>query len=169
METGKYKDFYWLEAVSENYYSIHNLIDADPNFFNGLFLAITSFDSGPLIPTEEEIKKGWTYKDEIAYSPCITSGFDLPYDQYDEWYLFKEKTILPSMEVFINTLGFTLGEINSNSSNEQQIHFLKDLQNKFWNQAEYINLYRFIGDADSRFIFVSKDLNDLQYIKKLLE
>ena len=59
MFEGKFENYKWLETKS---FSIHNLINVCPEVLKDKFLVISSFDSGPLIPTENESKKGWYSK-----------------------------------------------------------------------------------------------------------
>ena len=42
------------------------------------YIAITSFDSGPLVLTNEEIAAGWESRGNIAYSPKIQDIASLP-------------------------------------------------------------------------------------------
>ncbi|MDQ1407186.1 MAG: hypothetical protein QOG55_2815 [Acidobacteriaceae bacterium] len=60
-----------------------------PQIVLGRYLAGTSFDSGSLVPNEDEVIAGWESRGGIAYSPEIESVEKLPHDLYDEWYLFE--------------------------------------------------------------------------------
>ncbi len=57
-------------------------------------VAVTSIDSGQLIPTDKETAAGWQSRAKIAYSPKIENAQDLPHDGWDEWYIFNTHTDL---------------------------------------------------------------------------
>src|SRR5690349_1637822 len=59
-----------------------------PDVVLGKYVAITSFDSSPLVLTDEEKIAGWESRGKIAYSPKIQDVASVPRDQYDEWYIF---------------------------------------------------------------------------------
>jgi hypothetical protein len=65
-----------------------DLLETCPEVVTGKYVAITSIDSGPLIPTNEEMATGWYSRGKIAYSPKIQNGEGLPRAGYDEWYIF---------------------------------------------------------------------------------
>jgi hypothetical protein len=67
-----------------------DLLQICPDVVLGKYVAITSFDSGPLIPTDEEWGVGWKSQGNIAYSPKVQNVSSLPRDDYDEWYIFGE-------------------------------------------------------------------------------
>jgi len=54
MKSGRYKDYYWLVS-SKTLWSLEKLVVSN---HKNLTLAITSFDSGPLKPTEKEKQLG---------------------------------------------------------------------------------------------------------------
>jgi hypothetical protein len=65
-----------------------DLLQLCPDVVLGKYIAITSLDSGPLVPTSEENAAGWESRGKIAYSPKIQNGASLPRAEYDEWYIF---------------------------------------------------------------------------------
>jgi len=65
-----------------------DLLQLCPEIALGKYIAITSFDSGPLVLTNEEIAAGWESRGNIAYSPKIQDIASLPRAEYDEWYIF---------------------------------------------------------------------------------
>src|SRR4029077_14052595 len=68
-------------------YERHDLITSCPQVVLGKYTAVTSFDSGSLVPNEDEILAGWQGRGGIAYSPKVESVEKLPHDLYDEWYV----------------------------------------------------------------------------------
>jgi hypothetical protein len=65
-----------------------DLLQICPGVALGKYIAITSFDSGPLVPTNEERAVGWESRSNIAYSPKIQNVANLPRAEFDEWYIF---------------------------------------------------------------------------------
>ena len=65
-----------------------DLLQLCPEIAPGKYIAITSFDSGPLVLTNEEIAAGWESRGNIAYSPKIQDIASLPRAEYEEWYIF---------------------------------------------------------------------------------
>src|SRR5215467_3698217 len=75
----------WL--VSDQQFDLLRLC---PQIVLGKYVAITSIDSGPLEPTENEVTAGWQSRGEIAYSPQVQSIEEIPSAGWDEWYIFNK-------------------------------------------------------------------------------
>jgi hypothetical protein len=56
-----------------------DLLQLCPEVVLGKCVAITSIDSGPLVPTGTETAAGWQSRGKIAYSPKIENAQDLPH------------------------------------------------------------------------------------------
>src|SRR5438105_15566976 len=67
-----------------------DLLQACPEIVLGKYVAITSIDSGSLVPTEKETATGWQSRGKIAYSPKVQSAEEIPAAGWDEWYIFEE-------------------------------------------------------------------------------
>jgi len=127
------------------------------------FLHITSFDSGPLRINDEEKIQGWQQMDTIAVSPSLNQGTEVPYDNYDEWYISQSTLEFPdSFEVFVNYGSFTLEDPKVLTKNDDKtwergrFDFLDSMQERFWNQINIIkpDTYLAAGDRD---VLVSKN------------
>jgi hypothetical protein len=87
--TGQQGVYQWLISGC----SLGDVLSICPAIVVGKFVAVTAFDSGPLVPTEDERKKGWSSQFGIAYSPRIVDTEAIPYDNcFDEWYVFDQHT-----------------------------------------------------------------------------
>jgi len=100
----------------------------------------------------------------LTYTSRLDSLGPLPYDNYDEWYVFTSPTRLTSCDVFINFGGFTLrnpeepavelhptwDHVGARRLADEQQH----LQERFWNQLESFGAESYIGDGDN-FIFAT--------------
>jgi hypothetical protein len=65
-----------------------DLLQICPAVVLGRYVAITSFDSGPLVPTDDEKSAGWKSRGNVTYSPKVQNIATLPRADYDEWYIF---------------------------------------------------------------------------------
>lgn len=148
METGSRGRYFWLTSADHD---LDNLLMSCPQIVLARYLAVTSFDSGSLVPNKDEVIAGWESRGGIAYSPKIESVEKLPYDLYDEWYLFKSprdlgnlfqgnvfETSLQDGQVasFVNFGGFSLHSPE-----------MKDLADLFWLQLGLIQPESFIADG----------------------
>jgi hypothetical protein len=59
----------WL-VTDENF----DLLELCPEITLGKYVAVTSIDSGQLIPTDKETAAGWQSRAKIAYSPKIENA-----------------------------------------------------------------------------------------------
>ena len=71
INSGTYKDYYWIEILSEKY-DMNSLISEFPEFIIDKYLSIFSFDSDSFLPTDSEFRRGWIYENEIAYFDEMT-------------------------------------------------------------------------------------------------
>jgi len=135
-----------------------------PEVVFGKYVAITSFDSSELVPTENEKASGWESRGRIAYSPKVQDIKSLPRDAYDEWYVFADPVDLGishlaenvfevpqeqgHVSVFVNYGGFALDRPD-----------LKDLATLFWQQIEWVRPQSYIADGDYlNFVSMNKTL-----------
>lgn len=82
--TGEYGCYQWLVTDLQ-----FDLFQACPEIILGKYVAVTSFDSGPLEPTDKEKASGWQSRGKIAYSPKIQNVEELPREGWDEWYILN--------------------------------------------------------------------------------
>lgn len=78
----------------------------------GKAVAVVSFDSGPLKPTDEERQRGWSYDTKaVAYFDVLTEEElkeNICANNWDEWYLFDQPKGIEVSDVFVNYSGFRL-------------------------------------------------------------
>jgi hypothetical protein len=130
---GKRGDYFWIEWQEA---FLSDLISAFPELVINNFLINTSFNSGTLGLSNEEIKLGWTKNNELTISPLVTDDLDIPNCQYDEWYVFDSPTTFESYEVFVNYWKFSLED------------FLTDIQERFWKQIESLSPETYLAEGD---------------------
>jgi len=155
MFTGKQGKYYWLEQVN---LCLADVLKVCPEFVEGKYLVITSFDSGPLRLIDEEFKRGWLQHDDLAINPLVESVNDIPYDEYDEWYIFLKAPLLEEFKVFVNYSLFSLRDpeylmIETEPTwdlvgRKDQAERVKDLQELFWLQVELKDPETYISTGD---------------------
>ena len=86
---------------------IPDLCAAAPELALGRFLVNTSFDSGFLTLTPEEVSAGWRIIGRLAHSPRLSAVSQLPHDQFDEWLAFDAPVEMSDFETMVNYPNFT--------------------------------------------------------------
>ena len=161
--TGLHGEYEWLTTRRDG---LDALLRACPQVVIGKYIAITSFDSGPLPLNEIEKNAGWESRKGAGYSPKVQTVETLPFEEYNEWYVLQSpfdlgqisqtdvlKYPLPSGEiaVFVNYGGFRL--------HMPDVPAMQDLIKLFWRQLDSINPESYIADGDlQNFACRNKDL-----------
>ena len=167
IHSGERGGYHWL--VSPDFLS--NLTGLVLEFHRGLRLCITSFDSGVIRPSEEEIDIGWSTLGSVMVSPPLTESLELPHDEYDEWYILDSPSFASGeFEVFVNYGGFTLvspDEIYKTYDSTWEktgLDYLTPIQERFWSQLEQLNPKTFVamGDLD---VVVTRDREFLSQLR----
>lgn len=153
-------NYHWL--VSDC--CLEDLLDVYPQIVVGKYVAVTALDSGPVRGlTQEEREAGWAIRDEIAYSPKITSVKELFFENsFDEWYISSVplglgKRVPDDLNIFSKPL-----------EREQVVPFVNHyvaLQDPpdalradlFWTQMERINPDVYLADNQTHLTIVSAD------------
>jgi hypothetical protein len=126
---GEWCNFRWFQASD---LSLGALVEAVPELVHDRLVVVTSFDSGPLRLTLDDVASGWQQSGFLAISPKSPSPSSLPLGEWDEWYVFEEMPSARSPEVFINYGEFSL---RPDPGNEWQQAALE----RFWGQlAEWL-------------------------------
>jgi hypothetical protein len=154
MKTGS-RSGYWVVQWSEDWDpSLLGVLEAVPELMLNRRVAITSCDSGPYRPTEEEYAMGWTYSTEIALSSPIESILQLPAPGFDEWYVYdREPLIIPNFS-FVNYYDFS--PLDSSA----------DTSKKFWDQVESVKPLHVLGDGASNMFVITRDLDMFEKLKR---
>ena len=129
-----------------------DLLRVCPGVILGKYLAITSCDSGPLVPTDKETEAGWQSRGKIAYSPKVQSVEGIPRDGWDEWYILNNPTDLGTSHLADNI--FEVPQEQGHVSVFVNYYFalhqpeMKDLAALFWPQIERIRPESYVADND---------------------
>ncbi len=142
--TGSRGQYHWLERTAGYLWDV---LEISPQVVEGNFVSVTSYDSGPLRLSPEEVAQGWYKHGDLAVSPLVTKADLVPNDLYDEWYIFGTPTEFSGYEVFVNYSGFSLHTGNSEAI---------ALQERFWQQLERISPSSYLAEGDN-LIWVTLD------------
>ncbi|RYE50094.1 MAG: hypothetical protein EOP48_20375 [Sphingobacteriales bacterium] len=73
--------------------TLSEVLQKSHEFLQGKYFAVTAFDSGSLMLSDEERILGWTNEGDIAFSPKYggSSEIHIPTYGFDEGYLLEEK------------------------------------------------------------------------------
>jgi hypothetical protein len=147
LTVGSQGRYQWIVTDQE-----FDLLQICPEVVRGKYLAITSFDSGPLVPTDEEKASGWANPCGIAYSPKVQNVASLPRADYDEWYIFDAPVDLGTSHLEDNV--FEVPQEHGHISVFVNYGFAlhpperADLATLFWPQMTRIRPESYVADND---------------------
>jgi hypothetical protein len=161
MTVGTHGDYEWL--ITE--LTFDDLLELCPEFVVGKYVAVATYDSGPLHMNDVQSPSGWESRLGVMYSPKISTVEGLPYDKcccFNEWYLFDAPADIgqraeqgsnifqPSSvgERIYDFVSFCL------DLRRTDMHELDDL---FWKQLDRIRPQSYVGDTQDFLTIVSAD------------
>jgi hypothetical protein len=162
LRQGFCNDYHWLWAPNAN---LNNIVKLAPEIIKDKFIAISSCDSGPYKPTNEELSSGWIYCNGVSISPKIDYQIDLPIAGWDEWYVISEQRIPFPPKVFVSYTNFSLAP-GETSADKESFRFASQLLEDFWSQLATFKPLSFIADNEIGFSFVT---DNIHVFKKVCE
>lgn len=154
MISGNFGTYHWVVWNSP---FPDDLVESFPEIVLGKYVIVTSFDSGILRLTNDELQRGWRVQDGLAYSPPILEIASLPRDQYDEWYVFTQPVRMEACEVFINYSGFRLQD----DASDQAMH---ELLERFWQQLQRLAPESYLAEG-ANLIFVTRNTSLFERVR----
>jgi hypothetical protein len=128
-------EYRWLETSAHQVYDVLHVCPAAAANKN---IVITSCSAEPLQPTEEERQRGWRVNGRSIYIPVGNSVSAIPFEVFDEWYIFSAAAPERDYKNFVKFDWFTLGPAQSLYS-QSGTHFdLKRMQRWFWREMERV-------------------------------
>ena len=103
---GVHGDYRWLETAA---HEIYDVLHVCPAVAANKHIVITSFGSGPLQPTPDEYQRGWRVNGRSVHIPVGENVSAIPFEIFDEWYIFSADSPLIDYKVFVKFDWFTLG------------------------------------------------------------
>jgi hypothetical protein len=161
IKSGNRSGYWWIETNVDDQ-NITSFINYFPDFILHKTLAIVAFDGDSFMPTEDELKRGWIFKNDIAYFNNLnavelkTPIFD---NQYDQWLLFDKYTEFAPIDIYVNYGGFTLADDDKNHV------FQQNLREKFWTDIFTVKPSSFILCGD-KFIYGTTRKQEIETLKK---
>jgi hypothetical protein len=144
---GSHGSYEWLVTDQQ-----FDLLEICPEVVLGKYLAITSIDSGELVPTEKELAAGWQSRRKIAYSPQIQTIGEVPRDEWDEWYIFDHPTDVGTSHLQENIFEVPQGRghvsVFVNYGFALHKPAMESLAALFWQQMEWIRPESYVADSN---------------------
>ncbi|HEV7675876.1 MAG TPA: hypothetical protein VGQ12_15195 [Candidatus Angelobacter sp.] len=146
-------EYRWLETAAHEVYDVLQVCPAVAASKN---VVITSFDSYPLQPTSEEMQRGWRVSGRSVHIPVGDNIAGIPFEVFNEWYIFNSDSPEREYKVFVKYDWFTLGPAQALYSRNGNAFDLKRMQRWFWQELEQANPESYLGRG-SRLKFVTKN------------
>ena len=171
IKTGVHGDYSWFESTN-SYLSV--LVDQLSDLVIDKYVAITAYDGDPLRLRSEEIRDGWQQINNVALSPVVQKAYEIPQNQYDEWYVFPDLIPFTFNESFINYSGFNLIEGDNDnpflpaSYKKQQNAgnaILKQRQKRFWKQLEESGAETYLAE-NNKLLIVTRNSQLVDVLQK---
>jgi len=142
IERDSYHAFHWPDRPD---LFIRDICESYPSLVIGRYLVNTSFDSGFLDLSSDEITAGWYKLGDLAHSPRIEAIEQIPHDQFDECLVFDTPTRVGRFETLVNHCSFNPIDFDWPEKVEH-----------FWNQINGIQPLNVLGENDSSYL-VTRD------------
>ncbi len=149
LKAGSANGYQWLVSTDRQL----DVLECCPEIVLGKYVAITSFDSGPLRLTEAESSAGWVSRGEIAYSPEIRQVNMVPQAYFSELYVFGAPTDLgvladPNQNIFESEM--KQGRVHAFVNFDFGFHDPKyaDLSQMFWQQLGWMKAEAYLAEND---------------------
>ena len=149
LETGTSDRYQWLVSTDRHF----DVLECCPDIVLGKYVAITSFDSGPLRLTEGQKSAGWVSQGGIAYSPKIQDFNIVPQAYFSELYVFSEPKDLgaladPLKNIFESEA--RQGQVRAFVNYDFGFHDPEyvDLAQVFWQQLGWMKAEAYLAEND---------------------
>ncbi len=149
LQTGSTNGYQWLVSTDRQV----DVLECCPDVVLGKYVAITSFDSGPLGLTEEQKSAGWVSRGEIAYSPEIRHVNMVPQVYFSELYVFGAPTNLgvladPNKNIFESEM--QQGQVHAFVNFDFGFHDPEyaTLARMFWQQLGWMKAESYLAEND---------------------
>lgn len=150
---GVHGNYRWLETPA---HEIYDVLHVCPAVAANKHIVITSFDSGPLQPTHEELRRGWRVDGRSVHIPVGENVSAIPFEIFDEWYIFSSDSPQRDYKVFVKYEWFTLGPAQAVYTRVGNAFDLKRMQRWFWQELERLNPETYLARG-ARLKFVTRE------------
>ena|ERR1700704_2529441 len=139
---GVHGEYRWLETAAHEIYDVLQICPAVAASKN---VVITSFGSHPLQPTSEEMDRGWRVSGNCIHIPVSDNISAIPFEVFEEWYIFSADAPERDYRVFIKHDWFTLGPAQALYTRNGNAFDLKRMQRWFWQELEQAGPEAYLG------------------------
>jgi len=150
---GVHGEYRWLETTA---HEIYDVLQVCPQVAANKNIVITSFDNGPLQPTAEEFARGWRVFGRSVHIPVGENVSAIPFEIFDEWYIFPIESPLTDYKVFVNYEWFTLGPAQALYSRSGNAFDLRRMQRLFWQEIERVSPETYLARGQ-RLKFITRE------------
>lgn len=157
---GAQGEYRWLETSAHD---IYDVLQVCPAVAANKNLVITSFDSDPLQPTSEEMQRGWRVSGQTVHIPLGDSISAIPFEIFDEWYIFSGNAPERDYKVFVKHDWFTLGPAQTLYTRSGNAFDLKRMQRWFWQEMEQAGPESYLGRGN-RLKFVTRNADHFNLV-----
>lgn len=161
---GAQGEYRWLETSA---HEIYDVLQVCPDVVTNKKLVITSFDSDPLQPTEEEMQRGWRASGRSVHIPLGSNISSIPFEVFNEWYIFNGEAPERDYRVFVNHDWFTLGPAQTLYTRNGNAFDLKRMQRWFWQELEQAQPESYLGRGN-RLKFVTRNAENFNLVLRSL-
>ena len=149
LHTGSTNEYQWLVSTNRRV----DVLECCPDVVLRKYVAITSFDSGPLALTEAQRSASCVSHGGIAYSPEIQHADMVPQAYFSELYVFGAPTNLgvladPNKNIFESEM--QQGQVHAFVNFDFGFHDPEyaDLTQMFWQQLGWMNAESYLAEND---------------------
>jgi hypothetical protein len=150
---GVHGEFRWLESGAHR---IEGVLQKCPELVSNKGLVITAFTSGPPLPSDEDLQRGWKLKGSVLYVPAQEPSSEVPLEVFKELYIFEETPIEQEFAVFVNYDWFTIGPAIATNTQANSRWDLRRIQRIFWQMLETAWPESYLA-CGKRLIFVTRN------------
>src|SRR5262249_3700923 len=128
---GVHDEYRWLETSAHEIYDVLHICPAVAANRN---IVITSFDAGTLQPTDDEFRRGWRVSGRSVHIPVGANVSAIPFEVFDEWYIFSTDSPDIDFKVYVKYDWFTLGPAQALYTRNGNTIDLRRMQRLFWQE-----------------------------------
>jgi len=153
-------DYRWLETAAHR---IYDVLQVCPAVVANKNIVITSSDSGPLQPTHQEMQRGWKVYGRSIHIPVGDNVSTIPFEIFDEWYIFSSDAPERDYKIFVNYDWFTLGPAQPLYSRRGTAFDLKRMQRWFWQEIERVSPESYLA-CGNRLKFITRQPEQFNHV-----
>jgi hypothetical protein len=150
---GSHGPFRWVESPA---HKTQDVLQLCPEAVLGKHLVITAFDSTKITTVEQGPLRAWRVEGSALYVRPPADLLDIPYDVFNEWFVFTAAPAQQKLESFMSSNWFTLGPCLSGNADRATQWEIKRTQRAFWQLLESASPESYLA-CGNRLIFVTRN------------